>query len=164
MNIKTDTVTGRRGDAATDLDKIPASPRRLSFTVSDLLGKPFKYGGRGPLEYDCYGLCMEICKRRGIALPDFGSSPSATWIHRMISDKKELFVELKKPEPGALVTFWIRPGYTTHLGVILEDGTSFMHILQKEKVIIERIDSKLWAHRITGFYNYIPLPPRGEVR
>jgi NlpC/P60 family len=138
-------------------------PRPSSIVLTDLIGKPFLYGGRGPLEYDCYGLCIEVLKRRGTALPDFGSSPSATWIHRMIGEKKELFVALKKPEAWCLITFWIRPGYTTHIGVVLEDAASFMHILQKERTVIERLDSIVWKHRITGFYKYSPRPSEGEA-
>ncbi len=94
--------------------------------IDDLLGKSFQYGGRGPLEYDCYGLVMEIYKRRGVSLPDFGSSPSASWIHR--------------------------PPFTTHIGVVLEDGYRFIHIMTKTEVTIERLDSLLWKRRITGFF------------
>ncbi len=128
--------------------------------LSDLLGKSFNYGGRGPFEYDCYGLAMEIYKRRGIDLPDFGSSPSASWIHRMISEGKKLFIELKAPEPFCLVTFAIRPPYTTHIGVVLKDGYRFIHIMTKSQVTIERLDGLQWKKKITGYF--VPLSFKGR--
>jgi len=32
----------------------------------DLIGKPFKFGARGPEYYDCFGLAKEIFRRHGI--------------------------------------------------------------------------------------------------
>lgn len=129
-------------------------PRPSSPGLSDLLGRSFLYGGRGPLAFDCYGLVMEIYKRRGIALPDFGSSPSTAWQHRMILEGRKLFTELSKPEPFCIVTFSIRPGFTTHVGVVLEDGVRFMHIMAKTEVTIERLDSLTWKRKITGYFKW----------
>jgi len=39
--------------------------------IQDLIGKPYAHGARGPEEYDCWGLCVEIYKRGGIVLPDY---------------------------------------------------------------------------------------------
>jgi hypothetical protein len=97
-------------------------------------------------------------QRRGIKLPDFGSAVQSHIIHEMIATGKDLFTELPKPEPFCLVTFWIRPKYTTHIGVVLEDENRFLHILKKERAVIERLDSVLWKHRITGFYILNPVP------
>jgi len=121
-------------------------------SYSDLIGKPFSYGGRGPFEYDCYGLAMEMYRRMGIDLPDYGSSPSASWIHGKIMEKKPLFDELQGPEPFCLVTFTHRPPFTSHIGVVLENSNSFINIRAKTCVVIERLDSMFWKNRITGFY------------
>lgn len=37
----------------------------------DLLCVPFKKGGRSKEGMDCYGLCIEMCRRCGKTLPDF---------------------------------------------------------------------------------------------
>ena len=37
----------------------------------DLLGAPYKHGGRGEDGFDCYGLVMECCRRNGTPLRDF---------------------------------------------------------------------------------------------
>lgn len=126
-------------------------------TYIDLIGKPFRYGARGPEFYDCYGLCMEVYRRRGAELPDFGSSPSSSLIHRMILDNRRLFLELAAPEPWCLVTFMVRPPYTSHIGVVLEDGARFLHILRSTRVCIERLDSQLWGRRITSYLRW-PCP------
>lgn len=128
---------------------------------ADLIGKEFRYGARGPKEFDCYGLCMEVLKRRGVELPDFGSAVQTHVIHKMVLDavgkgagaiQESPFEEIAQPEPWCLVTFWVRPGYTSHVGIVLEDRSRFLHILRKELACIERLDSLIWKHRITGYY------------
>ena len=41
----------------------------LNVDYTDLLGKPFRLGARGPEYYDCWGLCLELGKRAGIEYP-----------------------------------------------------------------------------------------------
>ena len=43
--------------------------------VNDLIGKPYRLGGRGPDAYDCWGLVREVLRRMlpGQALPDWAS-------------------------------------------------------------------------------------------
>jgi cell wall-associated NlpC family hydrolase len=147
----------------------PLRPSPL--VLADLIGKSFQYGGRGPFEYDCYGLVMEIYKRRGMELPDFGSSPSASWIHRVIMEQTQCgvrnaecgvkFIQITNPEPFCLVTFMIRPPYTSHVGVVLENGYQFIHIMAKLEVTIERLDGMQWKRRITGFFK--PEFNRGDA-
>jgi hypothetical protein len=38
--------------------------------LNDLIGKPFRYGAKGPDFYSCYGILMEVYKRFGIAIPE----------------------------------------------------------------------------------------------
>jgi len=64
----------------------------------------------------------------------------------------ELFFPLEKPEPGCLVTFMLRPPYTTHVGVVLLDRYRFIHITRQTRVAIERLDIDPWAGKISGFW------------
>lgn len=41
--------------------------------VQDLIGKPHKRDARGPDIYDCWGICIEVGRRLGIALPDYAT-------------------------------------------------------------------------------------------
>ena len=122
--------------------------------LSDLLGKTFRYGGRGPLEYDCYGLCMEIYRRRGLEIPEFGSAILPSVINKMVASGREAFVAIEKPEPFCLVLFRIHPRYVSHIGVVLEDGVRFIHIMAKSRVTIERLDGIIWKNKIAGYLKY----------
>jgi murein DD-endopeptidase len=120
----------------------------------DLLGKEFKYGGRGPDAYDCYGLMIETRKRAGLFMPNhylsFEDLPAR---HEAIMEGAgSYFKELPAPQPFCLVTFRIHPRFTTHIGMVLEDCVRFIHISRKMGVGVERLDLPIWAKRITGFW------------
>lgn len=122
---------------------------------TDLLGKPFQYGGRGPIAYDCYGLAIELQRRRGVALPDFGSAVQRHVIHRMIMDGRSSFRQIPLPEPWCLVTFSLGRDLTSHIGVVLDDGKRFIHIMQDVHVCVERLASDTWKNKVTGYYHLI---------
>ena len=63
----------------------------MKLKYEDLLGKKFKYNGRGPDEYDCYGLVKEIYNRLGIELPEFASTDDCSLIDLMINKEQQLF-------------------------------------------------------------------------
>ena len=123
---------------------------KLNYT--DLLTKEFEWGGRGSQKYDCYGLVMEIYKRIGIDLPDFKSAKAPSLIQQSIIEGKKLFEEIEEPEPYCLVTFFIRPEYTSHLGVVLEDCKRFIHIMEDSMVTVEKLSD--WEDRITGYLRW----------
>lgn len=123
------------------------------FSYIDLLNKEFEYGGRGPDRYDCWGLCMEIYRRMGIELPEFASSSEYSVIHEQVMKGKELFEQITEPERGCLVLFTLRPPYATHIGVVI-NPPYFIHILEKSKVTVERLDSLTWARRVKGFFRW----------
>ena len=159
-----------------DLHKSEIRNPKSGINYIDLLGKPFEYGGRGPDAYDCWGLCMEIYKRLGIQLPDGISTPEHKDIEQQINEGFRIqklvetgfkpvctkpvstllsgFKPVSTPTPYCLVTFMIRPPYTSHVGVALEDGNKFIHIMQKCRVAVERLDNLAWHRRIKGFYAY----------
>lgn len=121
---------------------------------SDLIGKPFKYFGRGPDAYDCYGLALEIYKRIGRPLPDYTSSESS-------KIQSELFIEglakhtykVDAPEAFDLVMFQIVPCYVSHIGVFIGKG-KFIHVMSKVSVVVEELNSIIWKQKFKGFYRY----------
>ena len=127
----------------------------LELNYIDLLGKGFKYNGRGPDEYDCYGLVKEIYHRIGVELPEYASTDNCSLINQMIEQGKELFTKIEKPEPFCIVLFQIIPGYVSHIGVVLGDCIKFIHISQGISVAVERLDNKLWERRNRGYYKWI---------
>lgn len=131
-------------------DKIPVT------VYIDLLGKDFKYGGRGPDKFDCYGLAIEIYKRLGIELPEYESFADPEQIDLGMNDGRRNYLqEIPKPEVGCMVMFSIRPPYVSHMGIML-DSNKFIHIMHKSQVSVERTDSLLWANKLAGFYRYSP--------
>lgn len=51
--------------------------------IQDMIGKPYASGGRGPSEYDCAGVVLEVLKRAGFSPRDFVTDQDAAeneWI------------------------------------------------------------------------------------
>ncbi len=124
---------------------------RVDYT--DLLGRRFRYGGRGPECYDCYGLVMEVYRRFGIQLPDCGTASTPAEIDAMIKEFSRHWVKIRQPEIPSVVAFYIRRPYVSHLGVVIGPDR-FIHIMQRSLVTVERLSSPVWRHRIAGFYRW----------
>ncbi len=120
----------------------------------DLLGVPFKRGGRGPDAYDCYGLVMEIYRRRRqIELPDFVTPLSQGRIATVMRENAWRWKAVE-PRPEVLVFFRI-DGLASHVGYALENDR-FIHVWEQSGgVVIERLRIGDWKNRIVGFYDYV---------
>ena len=121
---------------------------------TDLLGKPFEYGGRGPATFDCYGLAVELYRRSGIALPDYASTDlasrqSAGFIH----GAEHYFEIVAQPQPLDIILFQVVPRFITHCGIYLEHGR-FIHIMQRTSVAVEELSGPVWDHRSRGIYRF----------
>ncbi len=124
--------------------------------IDDLFSAKFADGGRGPKEYDCFGMFEELCRRRGIVLPPeenpIGEAEKGAAIAAAI--ERGEWVKLDKPEPGCGVAFCVAPPFVTHIGMVLEDG-KFIHIRKGAGVAVERLDHPLWRGCIAGFYRHV---------
>ncbi len=126
---------------------------RIDYT--DLLGKEFAYGGRGPDEYDCYGLAIEVRRRVGLFTPpDYLSCEEPGLIQERLWSAKHLFRQLEAPRPYCVASFWFRPGITSHIGVVLEDFMRFIHVSFSAGVAVERLSDPAWRRRVTGFWEH----------
>lgn len=118
----------------------------------DLVGASFAWGGRGPDAFDCYGLVMELHRRRGIALPDYRSPTDGAEggkISAMMTMGLQLWKETPKT-PGALIM--IRLPFSSHVATVIDDLRMIHTWEGSGGVVIERIAT--WKHRIQGFYEY----------
>jgi cell wall-associated NlpC family hydrolase len=123
------------------------------FNYEDLLGKPFKYGGVGPDNFDCLGLCIEIYKRIELDFPVKDSIEDPNFRSLAIARGAQLyFKKIKNPEPFCIATFRVESYIVTHMGVVLEDCQSFIHILDKRNVCVEKLKSIAWKDKLDGFY------------
>lgn len=125
--------------------------------IADLIGKPFRDGGRGPDEYDCFGLLEEVYRRRGINLPPEPNSISQEEKAYAIGQAVERgeWELIEKPQPWCAVAFRVIPPYITHVGVVLQDCQRFLHTRQGVNVAVERLNSIVWRSRIAGFYIHV---------
>ena len=73
-------------------------------------------------------------------------------IDGVVKENNSKFIRLDKPEKYCLVTLKIKPPYVSHVGVILEDCNSFLHISKNSKSVIERLSDRFWTKRIDGFW------------
>jgi cell wall-associated NlpC family hydrolase len=118
---------------------------------ADLIGIPFKYKGRGPSAYDCYGLLRKLYADDGIAIPDYDSPTDGARIAAMMMSQLHLWREVGEPAPGVTALFKV-PG-NTHVGYCIDDK-KFIHTWQASHgVCIEPLEH--WKHRLMGYYRYV---------
>lgn len=103
---------------------------RVQFLVS-MAGKPYKAGARGPKEYDCYGLVLEVYRTLlGIELPDMQNASAE-------SHKAWRFVK----EPTDLAIVFMRTfEMQRHVGIYLKEG-GILHAIETWGVIFEPISN-----------------------
>lgn len=117
---------------------------------ADLIGKKFRYGGRGPDYYDCYGLVREMLIRSGVENPPDYTSPSdgARIIALMLGSRK--YWKECECKPGAVAL--IRLISTMHVGFILPNAKMIHTWDRSGGVVVEYL--KEWEKRIITFYEY----------
>ena len=101
---------------------VPRNTLSLSLNIEKIakskLGKKYKWGGDGPLAYDCSGFTKEVFKKNGISLPRVS-------IKQAEVGKK--IKRIKKLEKGDLVFFTSRNHHKVdHVGIYLGKG-KFIH-------------------------------------
>lgn len=125
------------------------------FDYTDLLGKAFKFGERGPEMFDCWGLCLEVGKRAGIELPQvYTPAEMAAMNERFNNVRTDKFTKIDEPQPYCIVAFKMSPPIEWHAGIVLPNCNSFIHIMRKRSVVIERLDSIIWKQKLDGYYLY----------
>jgi cell wall-associated NlpC family hydrolase len=121
-------------------------------TYEDLIGLPFKMGGRGPKYWDCYGIFMEINRRLGVDVPDLEEIAlnNTEAINKNI--EKYLFwfepVAIDDLEPGDGLVFRTMGDLKGHIGVYVGEN-KFLHVSEKSnQVHTIRIDHPWYRQNI----------------
>lgn len=130
------------------------------------LGKPYRYGGKGPKVFDCAGFARYVYMKFGFTLP--GGSVPQSRLGRSINDRKQL-------QRGDLVFFQGRSGKggVGHTGIVTEVDTAtgvfrFIHAATSTGVIISYSTEPYYAKRYLGARRLLgdrqkpedPLPSR----
>lgn len=92
--------------------------------VGDLVGLPYRDGGRGPDAYDCYGLVIEIFRRAGKSMPDLRYADHDPGIAGAVIDGLPLR-ETGRPPREMDVIEMVHRG-ELHVGVAI-NGREFIH-------------------------------------
>jgi cell wall-associated NlpC family hydrolase len=123
----------------------------------DLIGKPFKYGGRGPDEFDCWGLYRFSYHRwRKVWLPDHPSQENVATNGVTITEEAVAhWQRIYKPEPGSAILLRVKHRILpTHIGFMLTDDR-FLHTMEQNNgVSIERASDPVWTSRTIGFFRH----------
>ena len=120
---------------------------------ADLIGKPFKYGGRCLADggLDCYGVVVEMGRRAGLELPTRQFSDDLAVNHALMATQMDEW-EPCEQQPGAIALIKILK-VPCHVGFVL-DEYRFIHAWEGSNgVVVERIEE--WQKRIEGFYRYV---------
>lgn len=119
---------------------------------SDLIGTPFRWGGRGPDAYDCFGLVIKLFREeQGIEVPEVAAASSAHAAAIVMRDNAWRWTPIAEPRPGCLMFMRAR-GIGCHVGYVIGQGR-FIHVWEESGgVLIERISD--WRSRTVGFYEF----------
>ena len=112
------------------------------------LGKPYRYGGKGPSVFDCAGFARYVYMKFGFTLPG-GSAPQYR-LGKEVKDRKKL-------QKGDLVFFQGRSGKggVGHTGIVCEADTTtgvfrFIHAATSTGVIFSYSTEAYYAKRYIG--------------
>ncbi len=117
--------------------------------IADLIGKPYRIGGRGPDAFDCAGLVLEVQRRLGrtIEIPETPGEKAAQYTS-MLRILGQHWRSLERPEPGSVVFFETQ----AHVGTVL-DATRFLHTEEDfGGVLIESLGSPRWWRAGRSFW------------
>ncbi len=113
----------------------PDRTAQLEAVARAYLGRPYRWGARGPDAFDCSGFVGRVYEELGVALP---------------RTTRELWTSLtpvSEPQPGDLVFFSFSGNGVDHVGIYLGDGR-FVHANSLEnRVMIEPLDAP-WYRRV----------------
>jgi cell wall-associated NlpC family hydrolase len=134
--------------------------------LNDLIGVPFKDGGRNKKEgFDCYGLAMEVYRRYGIELPDYRiSCEDASRINQQVEETVPQWIEIKRDElivPTMVVMRFNYGMLINHTGVFI-GGDRILHTIRRRAVHVISINDDFWARKIAGFYIHPSQAKKGE--
>lgn len=125
---------------------------------NDYIGKPFAEKGRGPAEFDCWGLVCQVFKDvRGIALPSYLDKYETTNDRDALGvvigkESKEKWHEVEKPQALDVIILRMR-GVPMHVGVVTKPGF-MIHCARGIGVVHEKYDSIKWRSNVMGFVRH----------
>lgn len=118
----------------------------------DLIGLPFRDRARGPEAYDCFGLMLEVYRRRGLEIADADYSVARADRAARLLERLTAWRPCALG-PGAALLFR-EEGVPGHVGIALDDDR-FLHAAQSLGQVGIGFLSRGWKHRLLGAYEPI---------
>lgn len=110
---------------------------------------PYQMAGRGPDAYDCWGLLLEIFRRRAILIRDFSYSADGYTDDRTVLTIARLWKPCRMTGGAALMFRADNGG--RHAGVSL-DGDRYIHANDRERAVIVSHLSRDFSNSLIGAY------------
>lgn len=114
---------------------------QYALSVTDIalkqLGKPYKYGGDGPYNFDCSGLVYYAYTKAGIDIP----RTSMAQLHHAIQIPEDSL------QSGDLVFFSISKNKISHVGIYLENNHFIHSPSPGKRVQIVDMNRPYWKSR-----------------
>lgn len=125
----------------------------MTTTFSDLVGKPFAKMGRGPDQYDCWGVVIEVARRVGKTVPDYELYACDTYgeNNRLYQEHVGEYVRVYVPEPGDIVVWKRISDGGLHFGAMV-DGDRFLTTNPHTGVCVNRLSNPLVKQLVEGVY------------
>jgi hypothetical protein len=116
----------------------------MSLIYSDLISRPFD-------DLPCWSLIMEVAKRLGKTVPDYGDfdGPDLTNLDHYDLHKNEYY-KVDVPQIGDIVV-WKQIGGDLHFGIVV-DKYHFLHTTKGSGVKRNRLDNPIIKQLVEGFY------------
>jgi len=120
--------------------------------VQDLMDRDYQeFCSRESGDDGCYGLCVEVCRRMGIELPDYRRLALEISGQKKIEKYKDRFLPVVHARAGDLVLIRSMDGSEYHVAVMIERG-KFLQATREHGVLPMRINHPLYKDRIEGIY------------
>lgn len=124
------------------------------FKYDDLSDRRYEEFCSNSQDDGCYGLCMEVCRRIGIDLPDYRSLAIEISNQDKIKKYKTRFQKIDQPRAGDLVLIRSMNSEKFHVAVMIE-RSRFMQATREHGVFSARLNHPLYRDRIEGIYRWI---------
>lgn len=144
--IKVNGKTGYVKKRAVSIADEPNVGDSIVEIAKQQLGKPYKWGGTGPDEFDVSGFVQYVYKQKGWNIP------------RSIAKQYEGSIKVEKADlkPGQLVFFGTNAGDTTptYVGIYIGDNQFISVSSKKGSVVTNSLTSKYYKARFIGGGKY----------
>ena len=136
----------------------------MTHWASDYIGKPWKTGCSGPSEFNCWGLVVDVYRRRYGKVLEIISVPENN-LRALIKTveghpERQCWEACLNPSEGD-IALMRQSRYPTHVGLWVEvDGGGILHCIQGTGVVFQSLQAlALIGWKVETYYTY-----RGDTR